>query len=69
MKLNTLYADMVKRVREGCTRLQAAWAMENVAAVRSEARALAAQAGALVELLEGEMTAVGRFKGRKEQQQ
>lgn len=68
MKLNTLYADMVKRVRDGATRLQAAWAMENVAAVRSEARALAAQAGALAELLEGELEAVGRFKGRKERE-
>lgn len=67
MKLNTLYADMVKRVRDGATRLQAAWAMENVAAVRSEARALAAQAGALVELLEGDLSETGRYAGRKEQ--
>lgn len=66
MKLNTLYADMLQRVREGATRVQAAGAMGNPAAVLSEARALAAQAGTLVELLEGELAAVGRFKGGKE---
>ena len=62
-----LHADMVRGVREGCTRLQAALAMGNVVALFAEARALAARACALVELLEGDLSEKGRYAGRKEQ--
>ena len=62
-KLEGLYVDMVRRVREASTRVQAAGAMGNRAALLSEARALRGQVAALVELLEGALREAGRFAG------
>ena len=62
-KLEGLYVDMVRRVREGATRVQAAGAMGNRAALLAEARALRGQLAALVELLEGRLREEGKFAG------
>lgn len=62
-KLEGLYVDMVRRVREGALRVQSAGAMGNRAALLAEARALRGQVVALVELLEGALREAGRFAG------
>lgn len=62
-KLEGLYVDMVRRVRESSTRVQAAGAMGNRAALLAEARALRGQVAALVELLEGALREAGKFAG------
>lgn len=67
MKAESLYTEMLGRLWADAVRVKAAGAMGNRAAVLSEARALVSQAGALVELLEGELSEEGKFKGRKEQ--
>ena len=50
--MEQLYVDMVRRIREAGTRVQAQAAMGNKAALLAEARALQGQCAALVELLE-----------------
>ena len=59
--MEQLYVDMVRRIREAGTRVQAVAAMGNKAAMLAEARALLGQCSALVELLEGELREGGRL--------
>lgn len=58
--MEQLYVDMVRRIREAGTRVQAQAAMGNKAALLAEARALHGHVGALVELLEGRLRAAGK---------
>lgn len=60
MKLEQIYVDMVRRIREAGTRVQAQAAMGNKAALLAEARALHGHVGALVELLEESLRAAGK---------
>ena len=60
MKLEQIYVEVVRRIREAGTRVQAQAAMGNKAALLAEARALRGHVGALVELLEGRLREDGK---------
>ena len=58
--MEQLYVDMVRRIREAGTRVQAVAAMGNKAAMLAEARSLQGLCGALADLLDERLRAAGK---------
>ena len=58
--MEQLYVDMVRRIRESGTRVQAVAAVGNKAAMLAEARALQGLCGALADLLDERLRAAGK---------
>lgn len=62
-KIEPLYAEMLQRVLDGCTRLRGHAADGCESGIANEGRAMLGQLGALVELLEIKLHKQGRFTG------